>query len=523
MASEQSGQALAQIEVGKLALARYDAVVIGAGIGGLVAAALLAGLAGRRVLLLEQHCVAGGLLHEFRRPGGWAFSMAGPLAGGLASGMRARALLDALTGGRVTWSAVHEPWQRFSLPGQAAIDSVSDSVRALEALAETFPGSRAALIRFGRDLERAHASVVARAASRALPGPRLLATVARWSAARGAGLAGRVLAQYLAARFKDEKLRALLTAWATGIGLVPELASFASFATWLHHLRGGALHPEGGMPALIDALTSTIRGARGAVSTGQRVVEISAEQGRVTGVRAVDGRGQQLKVEAPVVISCVGAERTYTQLVPDRWRDYGTRLRSSLPSEAPSFTMLYFGLSRLPEGARGHGQRWVMAGEDFGDAIGSADCTLEFPQCDQAEPRFPVARVMLAWSSERRDRPASREAAHAEFDVALQAAVSVVLEGHFSDFSDCVQHCEIQHSPGGEAFAVASPLALAGVGQFAALQHDPCLGLRSPLRGLYLGGSDVYGVGLTAAAFGGAWAAAIADGPATMWRLYNLK
>jgi phytoene dehydrogenase-like protein len=44
----------------------YDAVVVGAGMGGLVAAALLA-RAGRHVLVVDGHYVAGGNATVFRR------------------------------------------------------------------------------------------------------------------------------------------------------------------------------------------------------------------------------------------------------------------------------------------------------------------------------------------------------------------------------------------------------------------------------------------------------------------------
>jgi len=48
---------------------RWDAIVIGSGIGGLTAAALLAKHASKRVLVLERHYTAGGFTHTFHRPG----------------------------------------------------------------------------------------------------------------------------------------------------------------------------------------------------------------------------------------------------------------------------------------------------------------------------------------------------------------------------------------------------------------------------------------------------------------------
>ena len=47
----------------------YDAIVIGSGIGGMTAAGLLAGVANKKVLVLEKHTEPGGLTHVFRRDG----------------------------------------------------------------------------------------------------------------------------------------------------------------------------------------------------------------------------------------------------------------------------------------------------------------------------------------------------------------------------------------------------------------------------------------------------------------------
>jgi prolycopene isomerase len=58
----------------------YDAIVVGSGIGGLTAAALLT-RAGRSVLVIERHDRVGGYAHSFRR-GRYLFDSAVHLIGG---------------------------------------------------------------------------------------------------------------------------------------------------------------------------------------------------------------------------------------------------------------------------------------------------------------------------------------------------------------------------------------------------------------------------------------------------------
>ena len=53
----------------KSASQKWDYIVIGSGMGGMISAALLAKL-GKKVLIVEQHYVPGGFTHTFSRKTG---------------------------------------------------------------------------------------------------------------------------------------------------------------------------------------------------------------------------------------------------------------------------------------------------------------------------------------------------------------------------------------------------------------------------------------------------------------------
>ena len=81
----------------------FDAIVVGSGLGGFGAAALLARQAHRRVLVLERHYTAGGMTHVFRRPG-FAWDVGVHYVGEMHEGSGPRRLLEHLTEGRLQWA-----------------------------------------------------------------------------------------------------------------------------------------------------------------------------------------------------------------------------------------------------------------------------------------------------------------------------------------------------------------------------------------------------------------------------------
>ena len=300
-----------------------DVVVIGAGVSGLTAAALLAA-GGARVQVLERHTVPGGCASFYQRDG-FRFDVGATLVGGFGPRGVHRLLFERL---HVALEATPvEPSMIVHLPDGDVVrwgDErwKDERVRAFSAASEPFWEAQERIAdaawsfstRFpALPQDAASIGALVRAASPAL--------------APAAGALGKTVGDLIPAdapsrlrTFLDAQL--LITAQADAAS-----TDLAYGATALDLAREGTYHLPGGIGDIATALARAVRRDGGQIAYGVAAEAVTIERGRVTGVRLIDGStiaAPQVVAAVPVwdLVRLTGAAGTLAEeaaALPQRW------------------------------------------------------------------------------------------------------------------------------------------------------------------------------------------------------------
>lgn len=309
-------------------MARYDVVVIGAGLGGLATGAILA-RAGRKVLVIERSNSVGGAassykvgdlfvegsLHETsdpRNPGDPKHDV-----------LKRAGVLDA-----VTWSPSNTFYEVRGGPIQTPLTLPADFNGARAALVTRFPDARAGIDTIMREIEQTASSE-----EQSLPiSDRSLS-----------------LQRKLDSLFDvNEAVKCALTANLAYYHDDPATLSWMHFATAQgHYLRNGACFIKGGSQRLSSALARAIKAAGSDAILRRSVSAIAAgPDGAYIVTHTTKDGGDPKTVEAVRIVSNAAPEST-AALLPDAG---AAKLRGYYANQAISISLfsLTLGLSQPP-------------------------------------------------------------------------------------------------------------------------------------------------------------------------------
>ena len=286
----------------------YDAIVVGGGLGGCSAAAHLAAL-GRKTLLLESYTVLGGSSHVFRRRNEWEFDCGVHYVGDCGPSGEVPTLLRGLgLDGVIEWLPLdRSSFDTIVAPGLELRTPVGWD-NYLTELTDVFPEDKAGIERaigilrtLGESFDRVQDMQTTRRFAGAL-------ARAKWAAP----YAFLPYAALLVRCGISPRTMLAMSVQNGALASTPDTLTSLGHAIFLqNYVAGGAYYPKGGGQTLAAGFASVIRAGGGDIRTNTRVDRIRIESGRVAGVLLSDGR----TVDAPVVVSGADAIRTFTELV----------------------------------------------------------------------------------------------------------------------------------------------------------------------------------------------------------------
>ncbi|KAL7534870.1 hypothetical protein ACHAXR_006135 [Thalassiosira sp. AJA248-18] len=291
-----------------------DVIVIGSGIGGLTTAAILA-KEGKRVLVLEQHDIAGGNMHTFTEKG-YEFDTGLHYVGSKIgqNGSPSRKLLNYITDGEVEWEKMDDAYD-VAISGNDVHRFCSSWTKLKQELKSTFPEEAMAIDNYFDIVHHTTEHLFPIFVALKLL-PESLYKFTMWLFSRQMGIFQKTTKQVLESITNNSTLRGVLSYHYGDYGEAPERGAFVINALITSHYRFGAYYPIGGPLHMSKSIVQLIEKWGGKVLVRGKVDTILVDEKNCACGVVVKGK----QILAKTIVSSVGAPATMTKLIPGSHR-----------------------------------------------------------------------------------------------------------------------------------------------------------------------------------------------------------
>ncbi len=326
----------------------FDAIVIGSGFAGMSVASFMA-RSGARVKVVERHNQPGGRARRMEA-NGFTFDM-GPSWYWMPDVFEryfarfGKQVSDYYTLERLDPSyRVYWPQDQWDIPAD---------YNALRTLFESIePGSALQLDKVMDEAAYKYKVGIEKLVFK--PGQR-------WSEFIDADLAKGVfrldvftsVKKHFARHFKDPRIRELMEFPVLFLGALaektPALYTLMNYAD----VKGGTWFPKGGMYAIVEGMHQLAEAQGVEFLFNHNVQRITLQGNEATGIIAQNGDGNEVQLQADVVVSAADYHFTETQLLPSHMQSYSPEYWDSRVM-APSCLLYYVGINKKVEGLQHH-------------------------------------------------------------------------------------------------------------------------------------------------------------------------
>lgn len=495
---------------------KYDAIVIGSGMGGLTTAALLSEL-GWKVCVLEQHYTAGGYTHSYER-NGYEWDVGVHYIGDVGAQTRTRRMFDFLSEGQLKWAPMDSEYDRFYI-GDRVFNARAGKQAFRDNLLLQFPDEQQAIDEYVKLLGECGGALSAFALGRAMkPWQQSLAQpLLNW---KTPSIFFRNTYDVLSGLTNDQNLIAVLCGQWGDMGLPPRQSTFMVHAMIARHYLYGGFYPVGGAWKIAESIIPKIQAGGGEVFTYARVKEILVEDGRVCGVEMKDG----YKIECQCVISSAGIDNTFNRLLSPAVVLQGG-YKEKLETVQPSFAHLgvYIGLQETAEQlGLPKTNYWIYPDSDFDSAVDAfmKDRNAPFPVVYISFPsakdpdylqRHPgtatieiVAPAPYDWFTKWRDETwGKRGADYEDFKASLGERLMQHLYEKVPQVRGKVDYYEVSSPLSTDWFGGYRQGELYGLAHTPERMQQKWLRPQTRIPGLWLTGQDILTCGVTGAMMAG--------------------